>query len=97
MEAAAGTTPSTAGQQAGGAELGVIVANDRDRRTLAWLRDRVGDASIVGAVGQLAGNRKPYLSNVAKALGVALPERLEATDRETALKHLAAIRAKLKT
>ena len=96
VEAAAGTTPSTEGQQAAGAELGVIVANDRDRRTLAWLRDRVGDAAILGAVGQLAGNRKPYLSNVAKALDVALPERLEATDRETAFKHLADFRAKLK-
>ena len=70
-----------------------VLAN---RRTLAWLRDRVGDAAILGAVGQLAGNRKPYLSNVAKALAVALPERLEATDRETAFKHLSKLKAKLK-
>ena len=96
VEAAAGTTPSTGGQQAVGADLGVIVANDRDRRTLAWLRDRVGDAAITGAVGQLAGNRKPYLSNVAKALGVALPELLETTDQSTARQHLASIRAQLK-
>lgn len=97
VEAAAGTSPSTVGQQAEGTALGLIIANDRDRRTLAWLRDRVGDAVILEAVGQLAGNRKPYLSNVAKALGVALPDRLEATDRETARKHLAAIRDRLKT
>jgi hypothetical protein len=45
VEAAAGTTPSTEGQQAAGADLGVIVANDRDRRTLVWLCDRVGEGS----------------------------------------------------
>lgn len=89
-------SPADSGQQAGGADLGVIVVNDRDRRTLAWLCDRVGDAAILAAVSQLAGNRKPYLSNIAKALGVALPEHLEAADRETALKHLAAIRERLK-
>lgn len=95
-EAAADTTPSAGGQQADGADLGVIVDNDRDRRTLAWLREHVGDAAIVAAVGQMAGNRKPYLSNIANVLGVVLPGRLEAADRETAHKHLAAIREKLK-
>jgi hypothetical protein len=40
-EAAAGASRGTEGQQATGAELGVIVANDRDRRTLAWLRERL--------------------------------------------------------
>lgn len=94
--AAADPFPGDSGQRAGGDNLGVIVANQRDRRTLAWLRERVDDAAIVGAVGQLEGNRKPYLSNIAKILGVALPERLEAADRETALKHLADIRVKLK-
>lgn len=77
------------------AALGVIIANDRDRRTLAWLRDQVGDEAIRGAVDQLAGNRRPYLSNVAKVLGVALPRDLEVVDRETARARLAALRAQL--
>lgn len=38
----------------------------------------------------LASNRKPYLSNIAKALGVALPRDLEVVDRETARARLAA-------
>ncbi|MEY2842146.1 MAG: hypothetical protein RI920_183 [Pseudomonadota bacterium] len=75
--------------------MGVIVANARDQRTLTWLRDRVGDQAILDAASRLAGNRKPYLSNVAKALGIALPEQLAATDRETALRHLAELRKKL--
>jgi len=88
-EAAAAATPSAEGQQAAGASLGVIVANKRDQRTLAWLRERVGDAAILAAAGQLVGSRKPYLSSIAKVLGVALPAQLESADRETALKHLA--------
>lgn len=87
--------PSTVAQQGGGAELGVIVANDRDRRALVWLREHVGDAAIVAAVDQLPGTRKPYLSNIVKLLGVSLPEWLKITDRDTALKHIAALRAKL--
>jgi hypothetical protein len=98
-EAAAAAPPSAGGQQAAGAtvtdDLCVIVANDRDRRTLAWLRGQVGDAAILAAAGQMLGNRKPYLSNVAKSLGVSLPGHLADIDRETALQHLAAARAKL--
>lgn len=93
-EPAGEVTPSAGGQQAAGAALGVIVDNDRDRRTLAWLRGQVGDASILAAVDQLSG-RKPYLSNVARVLGVALPGHLAEASRKTALQHLAAARAKL--
>lgn len=97
MKAAAVTSHSIEGQQAGDADLGVIISNDRDRRTFAWLKSHVGETAIVAAVEQLAGNRKPYLSNIAKALAVDLPKDLMATDRETALKHLAALQAKLKS
>lgn len=95
VEAAAGTTPCAVVQQDGGAALGVIVSNDRDRRTLAWLRETVGDEAISAAVGHLVGNRKPYVSNVSKALGVAIPERLERPDRETVRANLAAFRSRL--
>lgn len=97
MKAAAATSRSSEGQQAADAATGVIISNDRDRRTFAWLKSQVGEAAIAAAVEQLAGNRKPYLSNVAKALAVDLPKDLMATDRETALKHLAALQAKLKS
>ncbi len=89
MSAAADTTPSRP-------DLGVVVANDQDRRTLAWLRQQVGDEAITDAVSRLAGGRRPYLSNVAKLLGLALPSRLEATDPTTARRNLAAIRQQIK-
>lgn len=50
----------------------VRVQNERDRRTLAWLRERVGDPAIVAAV-ERCGPSKPYLSAVCRTLGVAAP------------------------
>ena len=97
--AAADPTPGTVGQQAGCADadaLGVIVANDRDRRTLAWLLGQVGAEAVRGAVGRLAGERRPYLSNVAKALSVALPDRLEVAPPGAHLDRLKAARNMLK-
>lgn len=67
----------------------LILANDRDRRTLEWLVAQVGEAAILDAVAQLAGARKPYLSNVAKVLGVELPKKLEQTPAPNARAHLA--------
>jgi len=95
VEAAAGTTPCAVVQQDGGSALGVIVANDRDRRTFAWLRSQVGDEAISGAVGRLVGGRKPYPSNVAKVLGVVLPECLERPNPETVRASLQAFRSRL--
>ncbi|QWT47068.1 hypothetical protein [Azospira inquinata] len=95
LSEAADAALCTDGQQGGGAELGIIVAKGRVRRTLIWLRERVGDAAIVAAVGQLPGTRKPCLSNLVKLLGEPFPEGLKVTDRDTALKHIAALRAKL--
>ncbi|MEM5387775.1 hypothetical protein VSR68_29860 [Paraburkholderia phymatum] len=50
----------------------VRVQNERDRRTLAWLRDQVGDAAIAAAA-QRYGASKPYLSAVCRTLGVKAP------------------------
>jgi len=50
----------------------VRVLNERDRRTLAWLRAQVGDAAIAAAAQQ-CGGPKPYLSSVCRQLGVAAP------------------------
>ena len=85
-----------AGLQAGVDAPGVIVANDRDRRSLVWLREQVGDAAIAAAVAQLAGQRRPYVSNVAKALGIAIPSDLALTAADTARARLAALRSLIK-
>ena len=96
MAAAADTSPIDAGLQAGIDAPGVIVVNDRDRRSLAWLREQVGDAAIAAAVTQLAGQRRPYVSNVAKALGIAIPSDLALTAADTARARLAALRSLIK-
>lgn len=96
VAAAADTSPSDAGPQAGIAASGVIVANDRDRRSLAWLREQVGDAAIEAAVSQLAGQRRPYVSNVAKALGIEIPSALALTGVDTARARIAALRSLIK-
>jgi hypothetical protein len=44
----------------------VRVQNERDRRTLAWLRAHVGDAAIEAAAQRYAGPAKPYLSTVCR-------------------------------
>ena len=73
----------------------IIVENERDRRTLQWLIDTVGENAILDAIQRIPGNRRPYVSNVAKVLGVTPPRSLEIADRETALRHIDAIRRQL--
>jgi hypothetical protein len=51
----------------------VRVQNERDRRTLAWLRALVGDPAIAEAARSLAAPSKPYLSTVCRLLGVTAP------------------------
>lgn len=55
---------------------GVQIESPRDERTLAWLVEQAGAEAVRAAVGQLAGQRRPYVSNIAKALGLKPPERL---------------------
>lgn len=74
----------------------VILKNDRDRRTFEWLRKTAGDDAIAGAIARLAGHRQPYLSNLCKVLELTPPPDLDVTDKETALRNLAEIRATLK-
>ncbi len=76
-------------------DLGVIIENERDRRTLKWLIDTVGKDAVRDAIERIPGRRKPYVSNVAKALGLTPPKDLEVADRETARRHLEAIRRRL--
>jgi hypothetical protein len=57
-------------------KMNVILDSERDRRTLAWLVEQVGECALEKACASLVGQRKPYPSNLAKILGLVPPERL---------------------
>ena len=55
-------------------EQWVRVQNERDRKVLAWLRARVGDAAIAAAAQACTrGDSKPYLSVICRHLGLFAP------------------------
>jgi len=76
--------------------MDVIVESERDRRTLEWLIERAGCEAVGQACALLAGRRKPYVSNVAKALGLKPPVSLGSPTREEALVRLAELRRMLR-
>ena len=77
--------------------MSLLVENERDRLALAWLKGRVGDHGIERGLHLLVGDRKPYVSNVAKALGLEIPKDLyTAASPDVARENLAKIRAILK-
>ena len=80
----AGGATDTGGQQ----PAGVLQLNDRDERALAWLIEQVGVDAVVSACERLAGHRKRYVSNVAKVLGLRIPEDIGVTPRATALERI---------
>jgi hypothetical protein len=51
----------------------VRVQGERDRKTLAWLREHVGDAAIAAAAQRYDRPGKPYLSTLCRMLGVTAP------------------------
>lgn len=75
----------------------VVVNSERDRRTLEWLIAQAGEKAVEEACLELAGQRKPYVSNLAKVLGLNPPEGLLATPRSEAKSRLEAIKKLLKT
>jgi hypothetical protein len=66
----AGRPSDTRGQQ----PEGVLVLNARDERAIAWLIDQAGFDAVQQACGKIAGNRKFYPTNLAKALGLSIPQ-----------------------
>lgn len=74
---------------------GVLILSDRDRRVLAWLLSHVGPEQVAVAAASLAGARKPFVSNVAKALGLKPPADLAQAERGAAQARLAELRASL--
>ena len=72
----------------------MIIENERDERTAAWLIEQYG-AEAVAAETRISGARKPYPSNIAKVLGVTLPEALKRTENAAARQKLAELRRML--
>jgi hypothetical protein len=56
--------------------MNIILQSERDRRTLVWLVEQVGEAALENACASLAGQRKPHPSNLAKILGLVPPDNL---------------------
>lgn len=77
--------------------MNIIVESARDERTLEWLISQVGLAGVEKACEQLAGQRKPYVSNIAKALCLEVPESILHTPKDEARSRLSALRRALKS
>lgn len=54
----------------------LILNNDKDRIIAAWLEKTYGAAAIDAAIMRLAGERRPYVSNVCKVMGVTPPPEI---------------------
>lgn len=74
----------------------ILIESDRDRRTYDWLLAQVGAAALQDACLSLAGNRRLYVSNLAKVLELTPPADLAIAPRESALRHLEKMREMLK-
>ena len=75
-----------------------ILSDDRDRRTWAWICAQVGEDRARLTCSQLAGQRRPYVSNVVKELGLKVPGDVidPPTASEVARENIAAMKALLK-
>jgi hypothetical protein len=73
----------------------MIIQNDQDRRAVAWLIEKFGAKAVAEAETRIAGERRPYPSNIAKVLGVSLPESLKRTENAAARQKLAELRRML--
>lgn len=54
-------------------QSGVILSNELGRKQLAWLLKVRGHDAVIQAVAALAGRRRPYPTNLARAIGVRMP------------------------
>lgn len=51
----------------------LIIENARDERAFEWLIKTVGEEKILWAIANLHQNKKPYLTNIIKILGLTVP------------------------
>jgi phosphate starvation-inducible protein PhoH len=70
----------------------VILANDRDRRVYDYLIATCGETRVTNACRQLPGRTRPYVSNIAKMLGVTIPDAVVITPRAEGQRQLAEIK-----
>lgn len=49
------------------------ITNERAAREWQWLCDEVGEIAVRGHIAKVAGRRRAYPLNIARALGVKLP------------------------
>ncbi|SIT48187.1 Cryptic plasmid protein A [Paraburkholderia ribeironis] len=70
----------------------VIIESDRDLRGYAYLIQTCGETRVANARQKLAGRTRPYVSNLAKVLGVTIPEIVVITPREEARQRLSEIK-----
>ncbi len=88
----AGLHSDAEGQQPGS----VIVTSERDQRVLDWLLSQVGRDALEAACRLIPGRRRPYVSNVAKVLGLTPPSDLALTPSDVARRHLSEFRTLLR-
>jgi len=51
-----------------------LVTNERGHREWLYLLQRFGESRLLSAIQELPGNRKHYPLNVARTLGIQLPQ-----------------------
>jgi hypothetical protein len=88
----AGLPTDAVGQQ----PEGVLVTSERDQRVLDWLVSQVGRDAVEAACGDLPGRRRPYVSNVAKSLGLTPPSNLAFAAPDVARLNLSELRVLLR-
>ena len=88
----AGLHSDAEGQQPGS----VLVTSERDQRVLDWLVSQVGVDAVESACTLIPGRRRPYVSNVARALGLTTPSDLSLSPPDVARQHLADFHRMLK-
>jgi hypothetical protein len=62
----------------------LIIETARDQRALDWLVRQAGWDRIDEVLAALPGKRKPYVSNIAKALHMVVPDSVLVTPAEQA-------------
>lgn len=76
----------------------VIIESDRDEKTLIYLIKVLGEKRIIETINAFKGGKRFYVSNVAKANKVDVPDHIYhvAADRDEVKKILADLKAKLR-
>lgn len=75
-----------------------LITNERGKREWEWIVGKVGLDAAQNAIQALSGNQRPYPLNIARKLGLKLPEHLSApvaAPRSVAHAHLTALKASL--